>query len=95
MLLGDFFFSITKSPSKTIAELLHKAQKYMNMEDKVLAKEMKGTRKRDKGTSSTHDKKKELQNVGQVTGKMKELPDMKPKFTNFTPLIMSVEQILM
>ena len=58
LLSGDFFFSITKSPSKTIAELLHKAQKYMNVEDAMLVKEMKGKRKKDEGTSSNRDKKK-------------------------------------
>ena len=58
MLLGDFFLSITKSPPKTVVELLHKAQKYMNVEDVVLAKEMKGKRKRDEGTKSNRDKKK-------------------------------------
>ena len=42
MLPRDFFFSITKSPPKTVAELLCKAQKYINAEDVVLAKEMKG-----------------------------------------------------
>ena len=87
LLLGDLFFSITKSPPKTIAELLHKAQKYINAEDAVLAKEMKGNRKRDEGTSSTCNNKKELRSVGQATGKKKELLDRKPKFTNFTPLI--------
>ena len=60
MLLGDFFFSISKSPPKTVAELLRKAQKYMNTENAVLAKEMKGKRKRDEGTRSNHDKKKEM-----------------------------------
>ena len=59
MLLGDFFFSITKSPPKTVVELLRKAQKYMKAKDAVLAKEMKGKRKRDEGTSSNCDKKKE------------------------------------
>ena len=59
LLPGDFFFSITKSPPKTGFELLCKAQKYMNAEDAMLAKEMKGKRKRDKGTSSNHNKKKE------------------------------------
>ena len=63
MLPGDFFFSITKSPPKTVAELLRKAQKYMNAEDAVLAKEMKGKRKRDEGTSSNHNKKKETWSV--------------------------------
>ena len=47
-MLGDFFFSITKSPPKD-----------MNVEDAMLAKEMKGKWKRDEGTSSNRDKKKE------------------------------------
>ena len=59
LLLGDFFFSITKSPPKTVVELLRKAQKYMNAEDAMLAKEMKGKMKRDEGTNSNRDKKKE------------------------------------
>ena len=82
MLPEDFFFSITKSPPKTVAELLRKAQKYMNAEDTVLAKEMKGKRKRDKETISNRDKKKETRSVGQTTGKKKELLDRRPKFTN-------------
>ena len=91
LLLGDFFFSITKSPPKTVVELLHKAQKYMNAEDVVLAKEMKGKRKRDEGTKSNRDKKKETQSGGHTIGKKKELPDKKPKFTKFAPLIMPIE----
>ena len=67
----------------------------MNAEDAVLAKEMKGKKKRDEGTSSNHDKKKETRSVGQTAGKKKELSDRKPKFTNFTPLIMPIEQVLM
>ena len=59
LLPGDFFFSITKSPPKTVMELLCKAQKYMNAEDAMLTKEMKGKRKRDEGTTSNRDKKKE------------------------------------
>ena len=59
MLPGDFFFSITKSPPKMVAELFRKVQKYMNVEDAVLAEEMKGKRKRDEGTNSNRDKKKD------------------------------------
>ena len=55
----DFFFSITESPPKLVAELLRKAQKYMNMKDAMLVKEMKGKRKRDEGANSNRDKKKE------------------------------------
>ena len=36
----------------------------MNAKDAVLAKEMKGKRRRDEGTSSNCNKKKETQNVG-------------------------------
>ena len=64
LLPGDFFFLITKSPPKTVMELLRKTQKYMNAEDAVLAKEMKGKRKRDEGTSRNRDKKKETRSVG-------------------------------
>ena len=64
LLPRDFFFSITKSPPKKVAELLQKAQKYMNAKDAVLAKEMKGKRKRDKETSSNCDKKYEILIVG-------------------------------
>ena len=44
----------------------------MNAEDVVLAKEMKGKRKRGKGTSNNHDRKKETQSVRQTTRKKKE-----------------------
>ena len=67
----------------------------MNAEDAVLAKEMKGKRKRDEGTSSNRNKKKETRSVGQTVGKKKELPDRRQKFTNSTPLIMPIEQVLM
>ena len=56
---------------------------------------MSGKWKRDEGTSSNCDKKKETRSVGQTTGKKKELLERKPKFTNFTPLIMPIEQVLM
>ena len=66
----------------------------MNAEDAILAKEMKGKRKRDERTNSNQDKKKETQSGGQTTGKKKELPDRKPRFTNFTPIIMPIKQVL-
>ena len=59
MLPRDFFFSITKSPPKIVAKLLYKTQNYMNTEDVVLAKEMKGKRKTNEGMSNNRDKKNE------------------------------------
>ena len=44
----------------------------MNTEDAMLAKEIKGKRKKDKETSSNRDKKKETQSVGQTTRKKKK-----------------------
>ena len=67
----------------------------MNVEDAMLTKEMRGKRKRDEGTNSNRDKKKETQSGKQTIGKKKELLDRKPKFTNFTPRIMPIEQVLM
>ena len=67
----------------------------MNAKDVVLAKEMKGKRKRDEGTNSNRDKKNKTRSAGQTTGKKKELPDRKPRFTNFTPVIIPIKQILM
>ena len=67
----------------------------MNPEDAVLAKEMKGKRKKDEGISSNRDKKKATRSVVQTLGKKKELPDRRPKFTNFTPLIVPIRQVLM
>ena len=67
----------------------------MNPEDAVLAKEMKGKRKKDEGTSSNRDKKKVTRSVVQTIGKKKELPDRRPKFTYFTPLIVPIRQVLM
>ena len=67
----------------------------MNAEDVVLAKEMKGKRKKDEGPSNNHDKKKKTRSVVQTTRKKKELLERKPKLTNFTPLIMPIEQVLM
>ena len=75
LLPGDFFFSITKSSSKTVAELLHKAQKYINAEDTVIAKGVMTKRKRDKGTSHNPERKKETRCTGNALDKRKNLPD--------------------
>ena len=75
LLPGDFFFLITKSSSKTVAELLHNAQKYMNAEDAVIAKGMVTKRKRDEGTSHNPDRKKETWGTGHALDKKKNLPN--------------------
>ena len=75
LLPGDFFFSIIKSPPRIVVELLHKAQKYMNTEDTVTAKEMTSKRRRDEGTSNKPNRKKEARSTGHAANKKKNLPD--------------------
>ena len=95
LLLGDFFFSITKCPSKTVAELLHKTQKYMNAKDAVIAKGVTTKRKRDEGTSHNPNRKREIRGAGHALDKRKNLLDRRLKFTSFTPLVMHIKQVLM
>ena len=69
MLLRDFFFSITKSPPKTVAELLRKAQKYLNVEDAVLAKEMKGKGRETKEQAAIATRRRRHKVLGRPQGK--------------------------
>ena len=92
---GDFFFSITKSSPKIVAELLHKAQRYMNAKDTVIAKGVMTKRKRDERTSHNPNRKEETQGTGHALDKKKSLPDQRLKFTSFTPLVMPIEQVSM
>ena len=84
MLPGDIFFSITKGPPKIVAELLHKVQKYMNVEDAVVATEITGKRKIDEETSRHPKKKKEMRSVRQILDKKKNIPDQ--RYTTSSPL---------
>ena len=78
-----------------MAELLHKAQKYINAEDVVTTKGVMTKRKQDEGTSHNPDRKKETWGTGHALDKKRNLPDWRPKFTSFTLLLMPIEQVLM
>ena len=67
----------------------------MNVEDTVIAKGVTTKRKRDEGTNCNPDRKKETWGVRHTLDKKKNLPDRRPKFTSFTPLVMPIEQVLM
>ena len=90
----DFVISLAKNPPKTMAEMLMKAQKYINAEDTLAA--IKDVEKLgDKGI-------KEDDQIGQK----RERPDQRindggkrkdkktPNTVKFTPLIMSIDKIL-
>ena len=67
----------------------------MNAEDAMTAKGLMTKRKWDEGTSHNLDRKKETRGTGHVLDKKKNLPDQRPKFTSFIPLVMLIKQILM
>ena len=78
-----------------MTDLLFKAQKHMNGEDRLTAKELTGKRKKDEGAES-QSKKKECQDshTEAKTSKSSQEASSKKKL-NFTPLIMLVDNILM
>ena len=60
--------------TKNSSKLLHKAQKYMNVEDAIVAKGVTAKRKRDEGTNHNPNKKKETWCIGHALDKKEEPP---------------------
>ena len=73
----------------TIANLLFKAQKYMNAKDILASKGITKWRRREKENKDHPERRNE--------GKFTHSPQKRSKgqFTNFTPLVMPPSQILM
>ena len=67
----------------------------MNAEDEVITKEMTSKRKRDEGMICHLDNKKETWSIRQTSDKKKGLLNQSSRFTNFIPLVMPIEQVLM
>nr|XP_023879902.1 uncharacterized protein LOC111992266 [Quercus suber] len=87
--------SLAKNPPKTMAEMLLKAQKYMNAED-VLVAIRDGGRPRDKEERKDDDRrgqKRERPNRRTSDG-IKRKDDKGPQAVKFTPLVMPVDKIL-
>ena len=85
--------SLTKNPLKTMAEMLLKAQKYMNAEDALAAikdVEKPGDRAR-KDNKRRGQKRKRLDRRSNDGRRRKE--DKGPQTIKFTPLIMPVDKI--
>ena len=65
----EFVVSLTKNPPKTMAEMLLKAQKYMNAEDTLTAiKTKKSPMKREGRNTIGEDEKESVQIVRIVMG---------------------------
>ena len=91
----DFVASLAKNPTKTMAEALLKAQKYMNAEEALVAID---------GVDKTKEKKKEREDDrrGHKRDRIdrrndegnKRREDKNPRPMKFTPLVIPVDQIL-
>ena len=78
-----------------MTDLLFKAQKYMNREDALIAKELTGKRKKDENIES-QDKKKELKyNLMEAKTSKSGLDTSSKKKLNFTFLLLPVDKIPM
>ena len=90
---GKFLFSLYKNDPKTMSEVLHRAIKYMNTEDALLARDEK-PKKRERQEDTWQDQgcKKAR------TEDRREERHPKPqggRFTSFTLLTVPIDQVLM
>ena len=87
--LEDFLFLITKNPPATVADLLFKAQKYMNAEDVLAFKGITKRPRKERESEGGLDHNKE----GKLTHSLPK--DNRGRFPNFTSLLMYPSKILM
>ena len=89
----DFVTSLAKNPPKTMAEVLLKAQKYMNAEEALAAingaDKIKKKDKEDDRRGQKRDRADQWNNEGN-----KRREEKNPRPARFTPLVMPVDQIL-
>ncbi|XP_030922916.1 uncharacterized protein LOC115949778 [Quercus lobata] len=90
----EFVVSLAKNPPKTIAEMLLKAQKYMNVEDALTA--MKDVEKQgDKGRKDDDRRGQKRERPDRQTNDGGRRKDEKtPRTIKFTPIVMPVDKIL-
>ena len=91
----DLVASLAKNPPKTMAEILLKAQKYMNAEDALAAikdieKPRDGIRRKNNECRGQKRERPDHQSNDDIRRK----DDRGPRTAKFTPLIMSVDKIL-
>ena len=90
----EFMVSLLKNPPKTLAEMILKAQKYMNVED-ALATIKDVEKPIDKGKKEDDRKGQKRERPDRQTrdeGKWKD--EKTPRMVKFTPLVMPVDKIL-
>ena len=90
---GKFLFSLYKNDPKTMSDVLYRATKYMNAEDALLANEEK-LKKRERQEEARQDRGRKMARTGEKRDDRRSKPPI-GRFTNFTPLNTSIDQVLM
>ncbi|XP_030959076.1 uncharacterized protein LOC115981025 [Quercus lobata] len=90
----QFMVSLVKNPPRMMVEMLLKAQKYMNIEDALVAiKEVEKPNERERKGDNRRGREREWADR-QNTDKNKRKDDKTPWTVKFTPLIMPIDKIL-
>ena len=91
----EFMVSLAKNPLKTMAEMLLKAQKYMNVEDALAAIKVveKPKEKKKEKEDNRRGRKRDQADRQNLEGN-RWRDDKNPHAVKFTPLVMPVDQIL-
>ena len=90
----DLVASLAKNPPKKMAEMLLKAQKYMNAEDALAAiKDVEKPRDKAKKEDERRGQKRECPDHQNNDGNRRK-DDKGPRTVRFTPLVMPVDKIL-
>ena len=90
----EFMVSLAKNPPKTMAEMLLKAQKYMNVKDALVAiKDVEKTSGKGRKEDDRRGRKRECPNR-QTSDKSKRKDEKTPQTVKFTHLVMPVNKIL-
>ena len=91
----DLVASLAKNPPKTMAEMLLKAQKYMNAEDALAAiKDVEKPGDKGRKDDEHRDQKRERLDRWNNDGNRRK-EEKGPRTVKFTPLVMPVDKILM
>ena len=91
----DIVASLAKNPPKTMAEMLLKAQKYMNAEDAVVAiRDVKKPGDKGRKDDKCRGQKRERPDRRTTDGSRRK-DDKSTRMVKFTPLVMPVDKILM
>ena len=90
----EFVVSLAKNPPKTMAEMLLKAQKYINAKDALAAiKDVEKIGDKGRKEDDCKGRKKECPDH-QTNDGSKRKGEKTPQTVKFTPLVMSVDKIL-